>query len=231
MKCGRKHVLVLDGDRGILVAVKGALLSHEYEVTSATDGADALDLYLRSRPDLVLLDHLLPGVDGLEVCRQIRAIDGTPIIMLGIKDEEADIVAALDMGADDYLVKPFRLAELLARMRAVLRRGTLPMAEEIVCGELRLDTKQHAVTLADRRVKLSPTEYAVLVELARNAGRVLTTRMLLQRVWGGPYVDATGYVKAVVRRLRIKLEPDPNHPRYILTERYLGYRLHDPTTE
>jgi len=134
----------------------------------------------------------------------------------------------LDLGADDYLVKPFRLAELLARIRAVLRRGNKDMTpEKIICGDLIIDTGKHHVRVADRDIILSPIEYSVLEELAKNIGRVLTTRLLLQRVWGPEYSDATGYVKGVVRRLRIKLEPDPAHPQYIITEPYLGYRLKD----
>jgi two-component system, OmpR family, KDP operon response regulator KdpE len=231
MTHGRTHILVVDDDPGILTAIKQALVKHQYEVTTAVDGVEALDLYQRLQPDLLLLDLMMPRLNGLEVCRQIRAQAPTPIIILSVKGSEADIVSALDLGADDYLVKPFRLAELLARLRAVLRRGGTPLANRIVCGDLEIDTERHRVTVASHEVPLSPIEYAVLAELARNAGRVLTTRMLLQRVWGNQYLDAGDYVKAVVRRLRVKLEPDPNHPRYIITERYLGYRLNDLGTK
>ncbi len=227
MSHGHTHILAVDDDPGILTAIKQALVSHQFEVTTATDGTEAMELFGRARPDLVLLDLMMPRLDGLEVCRQIRAVDPTPIIILSIKGGEADIVSALDLGADDYLVKPFRLAELLARVRAVLRRGSKPLANRIVCGDLEIDTDQHLVTVDGRGIALSPIEYAVLAELARHAGRVLTTRMLLQQVWGSQYLDATDYVKAVIRRLRVKLEPDPDHPRYIITERYLGYRLND----
>ncbi len=231
MTHGRTHILVVDDDPGILTAIKQALVKHQYDVTTASDGIEALTAYQRLQPDLLLLDLMMPHLNGLEVCRQIRAQAPTPIIILSVKGGEGDIVSALDLGADDYLVKPFRLAELLARLRAVLRRGTKPLANRIVCGDLEIDTEQHRVTVAGREVTLSPIEYAVLAELARNAGRVLTTRMLLQRVWGNQYLDAGDYVKAVVRRLRVKLEPDPNHPRYIITERYLGYRLNDLGTK
>ena len=231
MTHGRTHILVVDDDPGILTAIKQALARHQYEVTTAVDGAEALELYQRVQPDLLLLDLMMPRLNGLEVCRQIRAQASTPIIILSIKGGEADIVSALDLGADDYLVKPFRLAELLARLRAVLRRGSKPLASRIVCGDLEIDTEQHRVTVNSREVTLSPIEYAVLAELARNVGRVLTMRMLLQRVWGSQYLDAGDYVKAVVRRLRVKLEPDPNQPRYIITERYLGYRLNDLGTK
>lgn len=227
MSHGYTSILVVDDDPGILTAIHQALTAHQYEVVTAADGKQALDLYKRSQPDLILLDLMMPYVDGLEVCRQIRLSSETPIIILSIKGGEADIVAALDYGADDYLVKPFRLAELLARVRAVLRRGSRPSPDQIVCGELEIDTETHKVTVAGSLIMLSPIEYAVLAELARNVGRVLTTRMLLQKVWGAQYLDADDYVKGVIRRLRVKLELDPAHPRYIITERYLGYRLND----
>ncbi len=227
MSYGRTSILVVDDDPGILTAIKQALAAHHYVVITAADGAEALENFRRTPPDLILLDLMMPHVDGLEVCRQVRAASATPIIILSIKGGEADIVAALDLGADDYLVKPFRLAELLARVRAVLRRGNKPRANCIICGELEIDTDLRQVSVAGRPIALSPIEYAVLAELAHNVGRVLTTRMLLQTVWGNQYLDADDYVKGVIRRLRVKLEMDPAHPRYIITERYLGYRLND----
>ena len=227
MSHGHTCILVVDDDPGILTAIKQALVARRYEVLTAADDVEALDAFKQRHPDLVLLDLMMPRIDGLQVCRQIRAAAATPIIILSIKGGEGDIVSALDLGADDYLVKPFRLSELLARVRAVLRRGSKLPAPLIRCGELEIDTEQHSVAVAGRAITLTPIEYAVLAELAHNAGRVLTTRMLLQRVWGNEYLDSDDYVKGVVRRLRVKLEPDPAHPRYILTERYLGYRLND----
>lgn len=227
MSYRRTSILVVDDDPGILTAIDQALSTHEYDVLTAADGREAVDLYQRIQPDLILLDLMMPHMDGLEVCRRIRAVGVTPIIILSVKGSEADIVTALDLGADDYLVKPFRLAELLARVRAVLRRGNQPSANLVVCGELEIDTERHVVSAASAAVTLSPIEYAVMAELASNMGRVVTTRMLLQKVWGVQYLDADDYVKGVIRRLRVKLEPDPAHPRYILTERYLGYRLSD----
>jgi DNA-binding response OmpR family regulator len=227
MSYAKQHILLVDDDPGILVAVKYALAAHGYEVTTATNGIEALAAFEHKPPELILLDLILPRCDGLEVCRDILAQSHTPIIVLSIKGSEADIVSLLDLGVDDYLVKPFRLAELLARVRAVLRRtGKLPAAR-VVCGTLEIDTEKHRVSVAGRTVPLTPTEYTLLTELAGNVGRVLTTRLLLQRVWGPQYSDATEYVKVVVRRLRAKLEPDPAHPQYIITVPCLGYRLND----
>jgi len=227
MSYAQQRILLVDDDPGIVVAVKQALGAHGYEVTTATNGIEALAAFERKPPELILLDLVLPRCDGLEICRCIREYSTTPIIVLSVKGSEANIVSLLDVGADDYLVKPFRLAELLARVRAVLRRtGKLPAAR-VVCGALEIDIEKHKVTVARRTVSLTPIEYALLAELAGNVGRVLTTQLLLQRVWGPQYSDATDYVKGVVRRLRAKLEPDPAHPQYIITEPHLGYRLND----
>lgn len=227
MSYARQHILLVDDDPGILVAVKQALAAHGYEVTTATNGIEALAAFECKPPELILLDLILPRCDGLEVCRYILGQSPTPIIVLSIKGSEVDIVSLLELGVDDYLVKPFRLAELLARVRAVLRRtGKLPAAR-VVCGALEIDTEKHKVSVAGSTVHLSPTEYTLLAELAGNVGRVLTTRLLLQRVWGPQYSDATDYVKVIVRRLRAKLEPDPAHPQYIITVPCLGYRLND----
>lgn len=227
MSYAQQHILLVDDDPGILVAVKHALAAQGYEVTTATNGIEALAAFESKPPELILLDLVLPIHDGKEVCRYVLAQSPTPIIVLSIKGSEADIVSLLELGVDDYLVKPFRMAELLARVRAVLRRaGKLPAAR-VVCGALEIDTDKHKVSVAGRTVPLSPTEYSLLTELAGNVGRVLTTRLLLQRVWGPQYSDATDYVKVVVRRLRAKLEPDPAHPQYIITVPCLGYRLND----
>ncbi len=223
----RERILLVDDDPGIMAAVKHALATHGYKMTTATDGVEALAAFERELPDLILLDLVMPRCDGLEVCQHVRGFSATPIIVLSIKGSEADIVSVLDLGADDYLVKPFRLAELLARVRAVLRRGSKIQATRVTCGDLEIDTEKHRASVVGHAVTLTPIEYAVLEELAKNVGRVLTTRMLLHRVWGPQYSDATDYVKGVIRRLRVKLEPDPAHPRYIITEPHLGYRLND----
>ncbi len=223
----RIRVLLVDDDRGIVSAVAPALDAYDYDVIVADNGIDALRAFEREIPDLVLLDLMMPELGGLDVCRQIRLTSLTPIIVLSVKGGEGDIVPALDLGADDYLVKPFRLAELRARMSAVLRRAGNVQTRKVVCGDLEIDTHERKITVAGRPVALTPIEYAVLAELGWNAGRVLTTRLLLQRVWGAEYGDEGDYVKGVIRRLRVKLEPDPAHPRYILTEPHVGYRLDD----
>jgi two-component system KDP operon response regulator KdpE len=225
----RKHILLVDDDRGIVSAVSLALSAHEYEVTTAVDGVEALAAFARDEPDLVLLDLVMPRLGGLEVCQRIRSSSATPIIVLSVKGGEGDIVPALDLGADDYLVKPFHLAELRARVTAVLRRAGKATPRKIVCGELEIDMERRQVTVAGRPVTLTPIEYAVVAELAANVGRVLTTRLLLQRVWGREYGNETDYVKGVIRRVRVKIEPEPAHPRYILTEPHVGYRLTDGT--
>jgi two-component system, OmpR family, KDP operon response regulator KdpE len=223
----RQRILLVDDDPGIMVAVKQALTTYGYKMTTASDGLEALASFEREQPELILLDLEMPRCNGMEVCQRIREYSATPIIVLSVKGSEADIVSVLDLGADDYLVKPFRLAELLARVRAVMRRGGKTLATKVICGDLEIDTEMHKVTVSGRTVTLTPIEYALLEELAQNVGRVLTTHLLLQRVWGSQYSDATDYVKGVIRRLRVKLEPDPAHPQYIITEPHLGYRLRD----
>lgn len=227
MPSPQQHILLVDDDPGIITAVKQTLSFHGFIVTTASTGKDALTAFENESPELILLDLVLPNGDGLEVCQAIREYSPTPIIVLSVRGSEADIVSLLELGADDYLVKPFRMAELLARVRAVLRRASAIPASTVTCGNLEIDIEKHKVTVAGRIVSLTPIEYALLAELATNAGRVLTNQLLLRRVWGPQYSDATDYVKGVIRRLRAKLEPDPAHPRYILTEPHFGYRLND----
>src|SRR3989441_2766588 len=177
----KQRILLVDDDPGIMVAVKQALSTYGYKMTTATDGLEALAAFEREPPELILLDLEMPRLNGLEVCQHIREHSTTPIIVLSIKGSEADIVTVLDLGADDYLVKPFRLAELLARVRAVMRRGSKTLAAKVTCGDLEIDTEKHKVTVADHTITLTPIEYAVLEELAKNVGRVLTTHLLLDR--------------------------------------------------
>ena len=223
----RRRILLVDDDNGIVSAVAPALEAHDYDIVVARNGVDALRAFQQQEPHLVLLDLMMPRMGGLDVCRRIREASSTPIIVLSVKGGESDIVPALDLGADDYLVKPFRLAELRARVSAVLRRAEKIQSKKIVCGDLEIDTEQRNISVAGRAIPLTPIEYALIAELGANAGRVLTTRLLLRRVWGEEYGDEGDYVKGVIRRLRVKIEPDPAHPHYIITEPHVGYRLYD----
>jgi DNA-binding response OmpR family regulator len=198
-----------------------------YRVLTAADGQTALDLTASERPDLVLLDIGLPVLNGLEVCRRIREFSTVPIIMLTAKAAEADKVAGLDAGADDYLPKPFGPPELMARLRAALRRARYaesPTAEpSFQRGDLTIDFARHAVSRGGAPVTLTPTEYKLLVQLARHAGRVMVPEELLTAVWGPEYRDETQHVRLYVSRLRRKIEPDPEQPRYVLTKPGIGY--------
>jgi DNA-binding response OmpR family regulator len=176
--------------------------------------------------DLIILDIMMPGPDGFEVCRTIRRQSGVPIIMLSARGQEKDIVRALDLGADDYLTKPFGVEEMLARVRAALRRTPqtgVASRPPLVVEDLEIDFAARCVAVHGREVQLTPTEYNLLVHLAINAGRVITHQALLQAVWGPEYSDETEYVWVYIRRLRCKIEPDPGNPRYILTQPGVGY--------
>jgi two-component system KDP operon response regulator KdpE len=220
----KQRILIVDDDPGIVAAITPSLKAQGYDIAVAHDGDRALALFTQFAPDLVLLDLVMPSVHGIAVCQRIRQQSSTPIIVVSVKGAEADIVTALDNGADDYLVKPFRLRELLARIRAVLRRGRSEQ-RVIQCADLVIDTTRRLVQRQGQIVSLTPIEYAVLAELVTHRDGVITARQIVQRVWGPQYIDSTDYVKGVIRRLRLKLEPDPSHPRYILTEPHVGYRF------
>ncbi|MEF3275452.1 MAG: response regulator transcription factor [Chloroflexus sp.] len=224
-----QRILIVDDDPGIVAAITPALRAQGYEVMTASDGEAAIHAFSQFTPHLVLLDLVMPVLHGIAVCQQIRQRSATPIIVVSVKGAEADIVTALDNGADDYLVKPFRLSELLARIRAVLRRGRTEQTF-IQCADLVIDTNRRLVLRDGKPVSLTPIEYAVLAELVAHRDGVVTARQIVQRVWGPQYLDSTDYVKGVIRRLRVKLEPDPSHPRYIVTEPHVGYRFNDPTS-
>src|SRR5260370_3399004 len=194
MSHAKERILLVDDDPGIMAAVKHSLSTYGYKMTTATDGVEALAAVERELPDLILLDLVMPRCDGLEVCQHIREHSTTPIIVLSIKGSEADIVTVLDLGADDYLVKPFRLAELLARVRAVMRRGSKTLATNVICGDLDIDTEKHKVTVAHRTITLTPIEYALLEELAKNVGRALPIHLLLHRVWCPQYSYPTTHL-------------------------------------
>jgi two-component system, OmpR family, KDP operon response regulator KdpE len=224
------RVLVVEDEPKLARLVRSLLQADGYDVVAATTGEDALDMVNVVDPDLILLDLLLPGkVDGYEVCRLIRASSRVPVIMLTAKAQESDKVRGLDLGADDYITKPFSSQELLARVRAVLRRSRLhdePVPSEVVeTGSLSIDLGRRRVSVAGKEVELTPTEYNLLAELARNAGRVMLHEELLSRVWGPEYRDETEYLRAYIRYLRRKLEEDPSHPQYILSRPGIGYYL------
>jgi two-component system, OmpR family, KDP operon response regulator KdpE len=179
-------------------------------------------------PDAVILDLVLPDMTGIEVCRELRTWSTVPVIVLSVVGDEDEKVAALDAGADDYVTKPFGLDELLARLRAALRRSETAGEPVLEIGELRIDLEAHAVTFDGRSVQLTPHEYSLLTLLARNEGKLLTHQAILRDVWGKAYADESHYLHVYVSQLRRKLEPDPARPRYILTEPGAGYRLVDP---
>ncbi len=223
-------ILVVDDEPDVIkvVTMSFNLQQPDWQILSARDGETALDLVDRERPDLVLLDVAMPEMDGFQVLKEIRRFTDTPVIMLTAQDDEMSKVMGLERGADDYVTKPFSHLELLARIRTVLRRvQSLPLAyeEPFVCGDLRVDYVQHKAFLRGDEIPLTQTEYNLLYYLVRNAGQVLTHEMLLTHVWGPEYADEVDYVKVYISRLRSKLEPDPRHPQYILTEHNLGYRF------
>ena len=227
-------MLVVDDDRNIVEAVTlGFQLQwQECEVLTAYDGEKGLDLFFEEQPDVVILDVALPEMNGFEVLRRIRQVSDVPVLMLTAKGEEMDKVKGLELGADDYITKPFSHLELFARIKAVLRRAELPppisAAPSFTLGDLAINFDSRTITLRGRPVKLTPTEYNLLYHLVRNAGRVLSHETLLAKVWGDEYRNDVDYLKVYVSRLRNKLEDDPDRPRYILTERGLGYRFARP---
>jgi two-component system KDP operon response regulator KdpE len=220
------RVLVVDDEPQILRSLRLILRGHGYDAVVADSGETALDEISRRMPDVLLLDLMLPGIDGLEVCRRVRERSSVPIIVLSARGEEAMKVQALDLGADDYLTKPFGAEELLARIRVALRHtaGTRDAAV-FQSGALRVDFSRRQVNIDGRDVALTPKEYDVLKFLIGNAGRVLTHTMILRAVWGPEYASETQYLRNVVLGLRRKLESDSAHPAFIVTEPGIGYRF------
>ena len=221
------RVLVVDDEPQILRALATNLRARGYEVDLAGTGEAALTLAQRHRPDAVILDLGLPGIDGLEVIRGLRGWTAVPIVVLSVREREADKVAALDVGADDYVTKPFGMGELLARLRAALRRAT-PAEEQAVVrtDHLSVDLAAKRVVDADGEdVRLTPTEWAIVELLVRNPGKLVSQRQLLHDVWGPQYATETNYLRVYLAQIRRKLEPDPARPRYFLTEPRMGYRF------
>jgi two-component system, OmpR family, KDP operon response regulator KdpE len=224
-----KRILLAEDEVVLRDFVSRNLHARGFEVLEASNGLEALAVWERENPHLLILDIMMPRMDGLEVCRRVREHSAVPIIVLTALDAENEKVTALDLGADDYLTKPFGVEELLARVRAVLRRtqwDATPLAGGIKqFGDLEIDLAGHIVRLRGAEVRLSHTEFALLEQLVSNAGKVLPRRMLLQRIWGPEYGGEAEYLRVYINRLRQKLEPDPAHPRYFLTEPGVGYRF------
>lgn len=218
------RILAVDDAPQIRRVLKAALVAAGYETCTATTGAEALDVFAREDPHLVILDLGLPDMDGVEVCRRLRAASGVPILILSVREREATKIEALDAGADDYLTKPFGMGELLARIRSSLRRNAVP-AGPLETGPLRLDLGTRRAWNNDVELKLTPKEFDLLHQLMAHAGRVLTHRALLQAVWGPDSGEQAEYLRVFVNQLRKKIEADPAHPRWLLTEPWVGYRL------
>lgn len=225
------NILVVDDEPQIRRVMRATLSSQGYVITEAKTGEEALEMMRKERPDLILLDVNMPGMGGLEACREIRRASDAPIIMLTIRNAERDKVAALDAGADDYVVKPFGIEELLARIRAALRRFSPADAiPPFVSKDLTIDFESRLVNVRGRAVHLTPKEYDVLKYLVGNQGKPLTHRRLLQAVWGPDYGNETENLRVVINQLRKKIEADPARPKYILTEPWVGYRFQPLST-
>lgn len=223
------RILVIDDEEQIRRALKSVLQARHYNVDVAATAEEGLELTAERSPDAIILDLSLPGMSGLEACERLRAWYEGPILVLSVRSSDSDKIAALDLGADDYLTKPFSTGELLARVRALLRRTspTDSVVTEIVCGELTIDLARRTVTLRDEQVKLTRTEFDILSLLARNAGRVVTSSMLLEQVWGPEYVRDTQTLRVHVSHLRKKIETPGDVPRFVLTEPGVGFRFAD----
>jgi two-component system KDP operon response regulator KdpE len=225
------RILLVDDDIPIQRAVAPLLRSRGYDVDVVGTGEDALKLARARAPDLIVLDLGLPDIDGIEVCRRLRSESAVPIVVLSARGAEADKVSALDLGADDYVTKPFGPEELLARIRVALRRvfsADEPPIGRLQAGDLTIDYDRHRVVRGDQEIRLTPKEFDLLELLARNADRVLTHRAILKSIWGPTAVHEPEHLWVLMAQLRKKLEPDPAHPRYLLSEPWVGYRF---TTE
>jgi two-component system KDP operon response regulator KdpE len=228
----KQRILVVDDESQITRVLRTSLTTHGYEVRTAADGISGFETFNDWCPDLVVTDLAMPNLDGIELCRRLRAVSQVPIIVLSARGEEKTKVEALDVGADDYVTKPFGIDELLARVRASLRRATMPAMSETAAavlevGDFRVDLGARGVAVRGRDVHLTPKEYDLLVYFVRHAGKVLTHRTLLGAVWGGGNTEQGEYLRVFVGQLRKKIETDPSAPRYVLTEPWVGYRF-DP---
>lgn len=233
MSPGRTTVLVVDDEQSLRDFIRRNLEVRNFEVLTAANGLEGMALFGTEQVDLLIVDLMMPHMNGLEMIRRIRQQSLLPIIVLSALGEEHDKVQALNLGADDYLTKPFGVGELLARIQAVLRRTQWagPSDTEtgrLVCGDLEVDPDRHKATLRGVTLDLTPTEFELLVLLMSQAGKVLPHKLILQRVWGPEYGQETEYLRVYIGRLRQKIEPDPGKPRYLLTERGVGYSLQRP---
>ena len=229
----KTRVLVIDDELSIVKFLRANLELNGFDVITSINGDEGLKTFERELPDLVILDIMMPVMDGFSVCSRIREWSQVPIIMLSARGDERDKVQCLDLGADDYVTKPFSAGELIARVKAVMRRvdssPTVPVQPEFKSSGLTVNFVQRKVTVNDRNIKLTPTEYNLLHELVSNAGKVLTHTYLLDKVWGQEYRDDTQYLHVFIRRLRSKLEPDPLNPAYIQTVPRVGYQFAEST--
>ncbi|HEY0405947.1 MAG TPA: response regulator transcription factor [Pyrinomonadaceae bacterium] len=226
----KQRILIVDDEPQITRVLRRSLTSRGYDVRVAFDGESALQTFGDWSPDLVVTDLSMPNMDGLELCRNLRAISPLPIIVLSVRGEERMKVQALDAGADDYVTKPFGMDELLARIRAALRRAVTQQPADAVstlleAGDFRIDLENRGVTVRGREVHLTPKEFDLMVYLVSHSGKVLTHRTLLTAIWGGESVEQTEYLRVFVGQLRKKIEAAPAAPRYILTEPWVGYRF------
>ena len=224
-------ILVVEDDRNLLDTLKYNLLQEGYEVVTAVDGAEALEIARKEKPDLIILDVMLPEVSGLEVCRILRKEMATPILMLTARVEETDKIVGLEIGADDYMTKPFSLRELIARVRAVLRRTKMAETQPevkgdlLTIGDIKFDIARHQASKGATPLQLTPKEFDLLVFLTRNKGFVFSRNQLLEKVWGYDYGGDTRTVDVHIRWLRQKIETDPNNPKHLITVRGAGYKL------
>lgn len=222
-----KKILVVDDEFQITRVLKRSLQAHRYDVRSASDGESAMEMFHDFHPDLVITDLQMPAMNGIELCREIRKISEVPIIVLSVKGEEKTKVEALDAGADDYITKPFGMDELLARVRATLRRAPDEKKEvtRLEIGDFSVDLLSYKVIVREKELHLTPKEFELLMYMLKNHGKVLTHRNLLSAVWGGNFTEQTEYLRVFLGNLRKKIEPNPAKPQYILTEPWIGYRF------
>ena len=223
----KQRILVVDDEPQLTRVLRRSLTTKGYDVRIAGDGEFALQTFHDWPPALVITDLAMPNMGGLELCRRLRAISDVPIIVLSVRGEETTKVEALDAGADDYVTKPFGMDELLARIRATLRRkpASDSKSQILEVGDFRIDLEGHSATQSGKELRLTPKEFDLLVHLLRNPGKVLTHRTLLGAVWGGDHTEQAEYLRVFIGQLRKKIEPDPSTPRYILTEPWIGYRF------